>query len=67
MNFENNNYFEKTGKYFGFILMFFLFSTILYFVLNYTNKIPDSFQYYNIFFITVPIILIGSLIKLFLK
>jgi len=67
MLFEQNNNIEKFGKKIGYIFAYFLFTTILFFILRLLNKIPDSWSYYSIMVITLVIALLGVVIKRFLK
>jgi len=58
---------EKAGEITGFILMFFLSSTILYFALKFLNKLPHSWNYFNVLALVFAITLTGTLIKKLLK
>jgi hypothetical protein len=58
---------EKAGEITGFILMFFVSSTILYFVLKFLNKLPDSWNYLHVLGLVFAITLTGILIKKLLK
>lgn len=65
-------YWKKTltysiGEIFGFVSAYFLFTTMLFFVLTFLNKIPDSWTYFHIIGITISIILIGVIIGRFLN
>lgn len=57
----------KSGENLGYLLMFLVFSIVLYFVLSYFKKIPESWSYFHILFISVFIILIGKGIRLWLE
>lgn len=54
---------EKLGEYAGFILMFFIFATILFFILTFLDKIPESWTYFHVIFLVLFINIIGFLIK----
>jgi Na+-driven multidrug efflux pump len=64
---EKEEPFEKYGVIIGFLFSFFLFTTILFFVLSLLNKIPDTWSYLHIMIITVVISLIGTAFRRFLK
>jgi hypothetical protein len=66
MNLEKNNS-RKLGKIVGFILMYFVFTTIFYFVLNYFEKLPENFNFFYMLNLTLSFVLIGSLLKITLK
>lgn len=67
MNFDSKFNLEKIGKKVGFMVMFFLFSIILYFILIFNNKLPKNWNFIHIISIVFLIVLIGSLIKWRLK
>jgi len=58
---------EKFGKAIAFIMMYFIFTTIFYFLLKFINKFPDNWNYFHIANITLFLILIGFLLKFLLK
>ena len=66
MNFNNNKIEKKISKSVGYIFSYFLFSTILFYVLYFTNKLPSNWDYLNVLLITILIVFIGILIKTFL-
>lgn len=53
----------KMGIYVGFVGMFIIFSTILFFVLKLFNHLPDSWTYFHIFLISLPILFIGAIMR----
>ena len=67
MEFNKKNNYEKAGKITGFLLMFAIFTILLYFILNFLNKIPEYWSLIHMFPITLLIVLLGTLIKLLLK
>ncbi len=67
MFFEQNNSIERFGEKIGYAFAYFLFTTILFFILKLLNKIPASWSYYNIMVITLVIALLGIVIKRFLN
>ena len=56
--------FKKIGKITGYIIIYFIFTTILFFILS--RKIHNLNYLYTIF-ISLTIVLLGLLIKLSLK
>jgi len=58
---------EKFGKVIGYIIMYFVFTTILYFVFVFLKKLPENWNYFHIILVTIFITLLGSLLKLLLR
>jgi hypothetical protein len=67
MELNKNSNLEKVGKILGCILAYILFTTVLYFILVLTNKIPKEWTYNNIIIITILITFTGFVIKRILK
>ena len=67
MKFEKRDNEYILGKYFGYFLMLIIFSIILFFVLSFFKKIPESWNYFYVFFMSVFIVLIGKGIKFWLE
>jgi len=67
MIFEQNNSIERFGKKTGYIFVYSLFTTMLFFILKLLNKIYDSLSYLDVVMITFLIALFGTLIKRFLE
>ena len=67
MRFEENNLIEKVGEKLGYIFSFFLFATILFFILEVLKKIPESWSYIHVMGLTALIALAGVIIKRFLR
>lgn len=65
MIFEKRDY--SFWKYFGYVLMFFISSTIFYLLLTMSGKLPKSWNYLNITLIILLLILVGKGIKCWLK
>ncbi len=63
MNFENNNNSKKIGKVAGFLITFLIFSIILFFILKFFDKIPESWEFYNVLIIPIILTIIGISIK----
>ena len=51
----------------GYVIMYLIFTTILYFILNLLNKLPERWTYLHIMTSTLTIILIAKLTRGFLK
>jgi hypothetical protein len=51
----------------GYVLMYFIFTTILFFILVLLKKLPDTWTYFHVITVTLTIILVGKLIRWFLK
>tara|TARA_Y100000310_G_scaffold307622_1_gene349899 strand:- start:635 stop:838 length:204 start_codon:yes stop_codon:yes gene_type:complete len=58
---------EKWGKRIGFVIMYFIFFNILYFILKITHRLPESNAYITISLIALTIVLLGTLIKYWLR
>ena len=67
MYFEESNKIEKLGEKLGFVFSYFIFTTILYLILSFLNKIPESWNVLHLAPITLIIILAGLLIQKLLK
>lgn len=67
MDFEKKNYIEKIGKSIGYITMYSVFSILLFLILRFTHRIPDSWSFLYILLTTLAITLFGILLKMVLK
>lgn len=67
MIFEQNISIEKFGEKVGYIVAYFLFTTILFFILVILNKIPASWSYFHMVGITFLVAFTGTIIKGLLK
>lgn len=67
MIFEQEKTLEKYGEKAGYVFAYFLFTTVLFFVLTFFEKIPESWSYLIIMGITFVIVLMGIAIKSLLK
>ncbi|MEM3127232.1 MAG: hypothetical protein QW331_04170 [Candidatus Woesearchaeota archaeon] len=64
MNFEKKASFaEAFGEKLGYVFSYFLFTTILFFILSWLNKLPESLTYYHIMAIIAIISGIGVLLE----
>ncbi len=66
MKFDNESS-KKSGEYIGYILMYLVFTTILYLILRFIDKLPNGWNFLHVTSITLLIILVGKSIKLVLK
>ena len=67
MIFEKNNSAENAGEFLGFVFSYFAFTTMLFFVLRFSGKLPKGWTYLCIMAVTLLIIGSGLLIKRLLK
>ncbi|MBS3157720.1 hypothetical protein J4206_00360 [Candidatus Woesearchaeota archaeon] len=67
MEFEDDKAMGNLGEKTGFIFSYFLFTTALFFMLQFTRKIPVSWSYFHIMAITLSIVFLGHLIERKLK
>ena len=67
MIFEENKTIEKIGEKLGYVFSYFLFTTILFFILILLKKVPESWSYLYVMGITILIALVGIAIKRILK
>jgi hypothetical protein len=58
---ENKN--SIIGERIGYLTMFFIFSIMLYIILNLLDKIPQSWNYLHILIITLILIIIGKTLR----
>jgi len=58
---------RKIGIWVGYVIMYFIFTTILFFILKLLHKIPENWNYFHVILITLTIVLLGTLIKMLLK
>lgn len=67
MIFKQNKSIGNIGEKVGYVVGYFLFTTLLFFIMVLLDKIPTSWSYLHIMAITFLIVLIGEMIKRFLK
>lgn len=67
MNFDDNSGVINFAEKLGFILNYFLFTSVLFLILNTSGKMPVSWSYLHIMSITLIITLVGTIIKRILK
>lgn len=67
MVFEQKGTDEKIGIVVGFIFMYFVFTTILFYILILLEKLPKSWNYFYIMIITAIVVLIGFATRKYIK
>lgn len=67
MFFKQDESIEELGESVGYVLGYFLFTTVLFFVLSFLNKLPRSWSFFHMMAVTVLISFIGVVAKRFLK
>lgn len=67
MIFEQDSPIERFGQKAGYIFSYLIFTTTLYFLLRFLNKLPDIWTYFHIIGLTFCIVLAGEIIKRLLK
>ncbi len=67
MDFENTGSWREYGEKIGFIIMFVMFSLVLFGVLYFSERLPSEGGYLGVFLITLFITLFGRLIKKWLS
>ncbi|MEK6900891.1 MAG: hypothetical protein AABX37_00950 [Nanoarchaeota archaeon] len=67
MNVEQHHSLQIWGKYLGFLISYGIFTTLLFFILTLTKKLPGTWDYSHIAVITVGITFLGLLLRRLLK
>ena len=67
MIFEQDKSLEKLGEKLGYVFGYFLFTTVLFFILLLLKKIPETWSYFHVMGITILIIFAGTVLKRLLK
>lgn len=67
LNLDKKSLSGKMGNFLGYLVAYLIFTIILFFVLNYLNKLPEGWGYAHMLAIGLLISLIGSLIRELLK
>ena len=67
MNEEKNNGIYGFGKVIGFLLSYTIFTSILYLILQFSNKLPESWTILHVVLLTILIIMVGKSIRFLLK
>ena len=58
---------QNIGKIIGYVFTFFIFTTILYFILLLFGKLPKFGGYFSVILMTAIIVFIGRVIKIWLS
>jgi len=67
MIFRKQHLAETWGKRAGYLFAYFLFTTLLYFILLLLHKLPVRWNYIHIMIVTLMVTLTGAIIKRLLK
>lgn len=67
MIFKRNTHLENVGQTTGFICAYFFFTSMLFIILTFFNKIPVSWSFFHIMGVTISIAAIGAILKGYLK
>ncbi|MDP3918387.1 MAG: hypothetical protein Q8Q35_00585 [Nanoarchaeota archaeon] len=67
MDFDQGEDFNHIGETLGFIFSYFVFTTILFTLFYYLDKLPSGWTYYHIMTLTLFIVFIGFFIQEKLK
>lgn len=65
--YSNKINWNRFGQKIGYLFSYFLFTTILYFMLDAMNKLPEGWSYLHIMGLTFCIVLVGIIIRRLLK
>lgn len=66
MNFKSNQN-SKGYEKLGFIVMYFIFTIVLYLILKFLNKLPENWGIFHIIILTLIIVLVGTILRKLLK
>ena len=64
---EQDSPMERFGQKAGYVFSYSVFTTMLYFMLSFLNKLPDTWTYFHVVGLTFCIVLTGEIIKRLLK
>ncbi len=67
LKFEKSTIDEKIGAGAGFLVSYFVFTTLLFFILYFLHKLPANWTYFHIAGITLAITIIGLLLNRYLR
>lgn len=65
--FEKKKSRGKIVRKIGYLIGFFVFVTILFFILKLLNKLPDSWTYFHVTGIVILIVIVATIFKRLLK
>jgi len=55
------------GRNLGFAFSYFLFTTVLFFILDFLKRIPETWTYFHVAGITLAIVVVGILTERMIK
>ena len=61
--FIENSLSERVGKVMGFLAAYAFFTSVLFFVLSFLQKLPPSWKYGHLMLITGSVYLLGSAVQ----
>lgn len=67
MKFEKSDRWKKLAQKLGYLFSYLIFTTVLFLVLKFLNKLPASWTYFDIAIITLLIVILGNILKKILK
>jgi hypothetical protein len=67
MIFRQDKSIKEFGRKTGYLFSYLIFTTMVYFLLNILNKLPNSWSYFHVMFLTFCIILVGETIRRLLR
>jgi hypothetical protein len=67
LNFDRDLFWQKIGQKVGFVVAYFLTTSILFLVLSYLGKLPPGWSYFSLMILVLAISSVAILIKDFFK
>ncbi|MBW2968466.1 hypothetical protein KY362_08350 [Candidatus Woesearchaeota archaeon] len=67
MNFDQSRTTEIAGERIGYVFGYILFTVVLYLILLFLHKIPESWSVLHIAVMTLVVAVVGIVLKRFLK
>ena len=67
MSIQSNNMAEKFGLVIGFLFIYFVFTTVLYFILSILERLPANWNYFYVMVLTAIIVFIGFAVRKYIK
>jgi hypothetical protein len=64
---EQNKSMEMVGQKIGYLFSYILFTTIVFFIFSFLDKLPANWSFYHIMGITLLISIAGIIVKVILK
>ena len=61
MDYEKENF--TFAEKIGFLAGYFIFTTMIFLIVKFSDRLPSSWNYFSIALITLSIVLIGGLIR----